>query len=263
MGILLTISAFVVLGGGGLCFVAYGVNVLSTYLDMARSDPVDVRQLTADSGTVELAGTARKHDAADRAPFTDTETLLCEWRVSIGGTDPNTKGSGTYRTPFVLEDDTGEVLVDPDGATLQMEQTTEIGVDPDESPPTPIVEFLESTRWLSEDSPVRRWYRESRLDPGDHVHVYGPLRDVGHTADMPGGVTAVVGLENPQPDEVDVTQLTLLGIKERTRADFEQSFSITNGPEATATKQVRNGGLAITIIGGLLMMLPVAMVLFT
>lgn len=231
---------------------------------MARSDPVDVRQLAAESGKVELTGTAQTHEAADRVPVTDTETLLCEWVISqSGGSESNEKGSATYKNPFVLENDTGSVLVDPDGATLQLEQSTEIGVDPDETPPTPIVEFLESTRWLSADSPTCRWYRESRLDPGDHVHVYGPVREVGHSVDIPGGVTTVVGLENPQPDEIDVTQLTLSGIKERTLAGFEQSFSITNGDETTATKQVRTGGLALTTIGLIMMALPVAMVLFT
>lgn len=214
---------------------------------MARSDPVDVRQLAAESGKVELTGTAQTHEAADRVPVTDTETLLCEWVISqSGGSESNEKGSATYKNPFVLENDTGSVLVDPD-----------------ETPPTPIVEFLESTRWLSADSPTCRWYRESRLDPGDHVHVYGPVREVGHSVDIPGGVTTVVGLENPQPDEIDVTQLTLSGIKERTLAGFEQSFSITNGDETTATKQVRTGGLALTTIGLIMMALPVAMVLFT
>lgn len=264
MGILLTLAAFVVLGGGGLYFTVSGGTYLRTYLQLSRSDPNQIREVTEQSGPVEVVGTARTHGQTDRSPFTDTETLMHEWEIWEGtGRSPDKLDWGTAKNPFLLDHATGTVLVEPDGASLQIERTTEIEVGPDETPPAPIAELLDSADNLSADSSRKRFFRESCLEPGDDVHVYGPLRAANPAEDVPRDVDALFGSNDLEDGPVDVTNVTLSGIAERTRADLERWFVITKGGEQTAARELRNKGLGWIALGVPLMALPVAMVLFT
>lgn len=258
----MTVAAVTVLGAGGLYFVARGGVYLSTYLKSTRSDPVAMSRLSDDSATVELAGTARAHEQTVRARFSDTETLICESEIVEGTGDmAHEKGSDRADTTFLLEDDTGAVLVDPAGATLQMETTSRIRVDAEEQPPEPIAEFLDSTEWLDTDTLRTRRYIESRIDPGDEVHVYGPVREVGHSVDLPAGVDAVVGASDPHEGPVDVTNLTVSGIVDRFMSDVERVFIITTGDEPTAAGKLRRNGLIGLAFGVPLLALAIGIIL--
>lgn len=81
--------------------------------------------------TVEVAGSAvpMAPDAVVRSPFTDTPCLVCRWSVQeydpdapdlFEGSDWREVDAGERSVPFYVEDATGRVLLDPDGASLEL-----------------------------------------------------------------------------------------------------------------------------------------------
>lgn len=233
---------FVVLPGALMVF--FGAGHLWNYARMKRSDPVDIQHLDVPSGTVELTGTAQVHEETSRSPFTDTETLLCDWKAeyyspSRQGSNWNLLESGQTRHSFLLEDGTGTALVDIDGGSPYLQDTTTIEVEEDESPPPAIQEFLEATDEIDREHDRTRRYHESRLDPGNDVHVFGPVRESGSSVDSSTPIDAVVGVENPEERRLTIGEddLTVSNIADKVKPDPEQ-FIITNAGETGAERHM-------------------------
>lgn len=226
----------------GVLMAVFGAGHLWNYARMKRSDPVDIQHVDVPSGTVELTGTAQVHEDTSRSPFTDTETLLCDWKAeyyspSREGSNWNLLKSGETRHSFLLQDETGTVLVDIDGASPYLQDTTTIEVEGDESPPPAIQEFLEASDEIDREHDRTRRYHESRLDPGDDVHVFGPICEPGSSVD------AVVGVENPDERGITIGEddLTWSTIVDKVNSDTDQ-FIITSAGETGAERQMLKMG---------------------
>lgn len=250
---------FGVLPGALMAFV--GAGHLWNYVRLKRSDPVDIQRLDASSGTVELIGTAHVHEETSRSPFTDTETLLCDWKAeyyshSREGSNWKLLTSGQARHSFLLEDGTGTALIDTDGASPYLEETTTIEVEAGESPPPPIQEFLETTDEIDPEADRTRRYHESRLDPDTDAYVFGPVRESDTSVD------AVIGVENPSDRGLTIGEddLTPSKIAEKVNSDTDQ-FIITNADESGAERQMLKIG-AIWLGLGLLFLVVSIAVLF-
>ncbi len=228
----------------GALMVVIGVGHMGNYLKLKGTDPVDIRDLTVPSDEVELVGTARVHENTGRTPFTDTESLLYEWKVkeyrpspgssassASSGSNWSLLDSGDQAHPFVLEDETGTVLVDTNGASPYLQTSTVIEVEGDESPPLPVAQFLQSTDEVDREHDRTRRYHELRLDPGGDVHVLGPVRESG-----PQAVDAVIGVDNPDRAIV-VGEDSLSTIIDKLKSENSQ-FIVTNADEHGTKQQM-------------------------
>ncbi|WP_435346278.1 GIDE domain-containing protein [Haloarchaeobius sp. HRN-SO-5] len=176
----------------GVALLGYGAVVVTKIRRISQDDPKSAYRVR-DGGRFEVEGTARPHDEVVRSPFTDTPCLACQWTVEEykqSGKHSHwaTVDRGTWTVPFVLEDDTGRVLVDPEGATLSLGESRTVEVDGGDAPPTSVQEFIDANaRVDDEDTELDlklfsvatgndRRYVEKRLDDGEHVYVYGHAR---------------------------------------------------------------------------------------
>ena len=179
-----------VLIGIGIAAVGYGYRRRRQRAAIASVETTDALRVTP--GPAEVSGTAEPADDGPmRAPFSDGGCLFAEWEIeeweeSGRHASWRTEGSGTLTVPFYVADDTGQVLVRPGGAAVELSgdrETTEVGVD--ETPPEPIREFteLESTPGDPDGALVGaldwgtqvgdRRYHQRVLRPGETVYVHG------------------------------------------------------------------------------------------
>lgn len=150
--------AVVMFGGGGLVAIWWGAVNVRDGFEIWSHDPIDAAAVRHESGVVEVSGTADPLHDTVTAPYSDEECLAYEYkrkerRDDIGDDDDNTSewrtiDSGDDSVPFLVEDDSGRVPVDPDGADISMEKR-------------------------DYSSSMRTKQQESRLDPGETVHVFG------------------------------------------------------------------------------------------
>jgi len=155
--------------------------------------------LAVTPGPVELVGRAEPpEDGLLPAPFTDEDVIAAwweieEWEESGKTSSWRTEGSGTYATAFYLDDGTDQVLVRPDGASLEFDPETtrvrEIGVD--DPTPEPVRQFLslDSTPGGPNEALLKaldfgqqvgdRKYRQRVVRPGEEVYVLGTATRVG------------------------------------------------------------------------------------
>lgn len=190
------------------CFVRgsrKGVRALSLW----RDDPVPAFDAANAGGTVELEGRAVPDESRLVAPFTELPCLACRYEVE----EYEASGQSSYwktlhesvqHVPFRVEDDSGRMLVDPGGADLSLASADTVEVDRGETAPEPIASFLGGIGVEPGDGEVaklgpievdrgdRRRYSEARIDPGDTVHVYGPVEQDFTVAEGAGDVNAVV-----------------------------------------------------------------------
>lgn len=216
----------------GLLMTLYGVGQLRTYLKLRGADPVRIRDLNPPSGPVELEGTARAHEEMSQSPFTDEESLICQWEIEEYRHDPSDDdyewdeiASGEMIHPFVLGDGTGTVLVEPAEASLYMQSTETIEVDGHESPPSEVAQFLQATAEADAHSARERRYHESRLGTVDKAHVMGSVRPAPDAED----VDAVVGLDSAGDGSFVST------VVDAFRAE---DFTISNAGEEEAEREV-------------------------
>jgi hypothetical protein len=113
---------------------------------------------------------------------------------------------GAVANSFLLDDGSGQVRVDPGGATFRLEPDTTIGVAGGETPPDRIRRYIDSNDDVDdEDVSVNlgvvdwgvgtdRRYVERRLEPGDEVLVCGATRDARGAV---GAVPATIGGGQP------------------------------------------------------------------
>ncbi|PSQ60130.1 MAG: hypothetical protein BRD23_02865 [Halobacteriales archaeon SW_9_67_25] len=270
------IEVLLLWGLGGLLLLV-GLGYLQTYYTVSRSEPADLRTVNEASSAIEIAGTVQPHAETVRSPFTDTECLCCEWRVVRGepgvteeqrqddrqlrrGTESDTivhirrrtasiVASGEDVNPFVVETDTGSVLVEPEGAQRELSESAWLRFDPGESTPEEIADFLRSQTELEPDDEQVRVYSEHRIDPGDAVHVYGPVREAGASFDLPSGTKAVIGFESPDEGTFVLGEDSFSDLVDQIRSDNRNRFVVTTGSEIEAERTLLKNGLLWSAVG--------------
>jgi hypothetical protein len=124
---------------------------------IAGSAPVAVRGIDGSCETVEPEGVVRSCGPSAEAPFSAADCVAYCYEVGTRSNDVHyaepafwTTERGQGGVPFVLEDDTGRALVDPEGATMLFADGD--GITPYDT---------------------ERARTEYTLQEGDEVHVYG------------------------------------------------------------------------------------------
>lgn len=96
---------------------------------------------------------------------------------------------GAVASSFLLDDGTGQVRVDPNGASFRLDPDTTIGVAGGETPPERIRRYIDANADVDDEDlrvgfgPIQwgvgddRRYVERRVEPGDEVLVCGAARD--------------------------------------------------------------------------------------
>lgn len=133
-------------------------------------------------GTIELQGDAKaKERDLLESPITNTSCVLYRYEVEEyreSGDDSRwvTVDSGREVRPFHLDDGTGDVLVDPEGADLRLPRDARIRAEGFDELPEPAQEFVRENDevdvqdgWFTDD----RRYTEWRIEPDQTVYVFG------------------------------------------------------------------------------------------
>lgn len=185
--------------GFSLLFVGFGLVIVHSGRKMRQrskriegTETTPVRELSP--GTVEVKGTARPTGAGDGvdAPISEGEALVTT--VEVEKYDSGGEGGGRWKTlyedeeavPFLVEDGTGQVRVDPPtGGLFEFELERE-KVGGGEEPPEAIRRFVESEAGVDEAARhdlgllsvgERRRYSEGLIRPGEEVYVLGEARE--------------------------------------------------------------------------------------
>lgn len=181
----------------GLASVVVGLFMVRTGRRMrARNEGIDGTETTA-VGDLE-PGTARVRGAASRIEsegLAEGVTVRGDALVTVFEAERYSGGKGAnWRTvyeerdavPFVVDDGTGELRVDPptDGR-LDLAVAGRTRVGPGEDPPAPVQRLVDRESAIDEANErevfglqmgERRRYTEGVVAPGDEVVVYGELR---------------------------------------------------------------------------------------
>jgi len=186
---------FVIAGVGFVAFGglvgAFGLWALRSGISISESDPIPIAETVDATGPVEFEGVASDEYTFD-APFSGREAVVCRYRIrerkrrgSDREKDWRTVERGAIDRPFVVEDDSGRVAVDPTGATRdtgtlqrsaesvsgggQLSDSTRLRL----SALTDAIDDFDAIRPTSN----RRRYDEGVIEPGDDVHIYGGVTE--------------------------------------------------------------------------------------
>ena len=207
-GLSVSLVLVALVGLVAVAFLADGVRHGHRAFRVYRNEPFNVASAANASGVVEVEGTVEPHEVTLVPPFSGEECVICqyeveEYRSSGKSSHWETVHSGGGRRPFVLADGSDRLLVEPERASLALDEAAVIRVDAGDRPPERI------RRWIGErpevDSEEGRWdlgplsiatgndrrYTERRLDPGEPVHVYG-VTEYRRWSDAGGTVNAVL-----------------------------------------------------------------------
>lgn len=128
----------------GLALFIYGFVELRKRNQIRDTPTSKIRSMAA--GLVEISGVVRAADRTLRSPLTDRECVIYRYKVEEWDTDDlewGTLASHTECAPFLIDDGTGEALVDPDGAELRLRVDNEYRVEGHEKNSPPVRHFLE------------------------------------------------------------------------------------------------------------------------
>ena len=167
---------------------------LRTVWHILRNDPRPVRDLHGYRGPVEIEGRAvASDDGTVEAPFTGSRCLAYTYEVeelrSSGKTQSwQTLDSGMDGVDFAVDDGTGRVLVNPEGADVHLESQS-VTVPAGTELPDRLGAYVAGTDAVEpQDRTVdlvvaevnvgnRQRFTERRLDVGESVYVYGLARN--------------------------------------------------------------------------------------
>lgn len=156
----------------GAVLLARGSKSFRRYRAVRETPTTD----TADASPgekVEIYGKATvSEQGTHEAPFSEDDCLVCEYEVIEKPRRDKVVESGTAGVLFYVEDDTGKVLVDPDGVEMYTPLDTRVEVE-SKRPPDEI------TRGYVDIgvNEVKTEYRERYIKPGENVYVYGDAVD--------------------------------------------------------------------------------------
>jgi len=240
----------------GIALLTLGLAELRNAWRIRSEDPDPAADATR-GGPVELAGTAQAADQTIHAPFSGTECVACEYEVleyrsSGKHSSWRTVDEDTVAVPFHLQDDTGSVLVDPEGASLNLAEEMDHKVKGGTTPPDRIRRFIADTPSVDSEDYTHdlkiveikggndRRYVERRLDLGSQVHLVGAARSAyDRTGDL-GTVNAVVGAP-------EVGSGSLLGRWRRRIAG--RPFAIADSRQGGAAWRMAKPGLLLAVLG--------------
>lgn len=263
--------AAAVLGGVGLLVVADGLRSLRDYWRF-RHPATPVYSIVPGTEPVEVDGVATPRSDEDlvRSPFTDTPCLICAYTVeAYYSTTPQTDDrlfdprdfvrpsgwtevhSGIRAVSFYVDDGTGKILVDPDGAALRL-STHETTISDGDEPPKPIREFArgvadtDDADWADRllasgrrdhlgrvaslfEWEIEEWsFIERRLEPGSPVNVSGVASARRTDRDEIGVVQAIVSRSNGGGSDEPLVQTNRstggLVISDVTGAELEKTL---------------------------------------
>lgn len=234
----------------GLLIVLSSLNTLRYWWAMRRLDPVG--PVAVEPGLCEVTGRARPVGETVTAPFSERETLVCEWKIfsySPGGGDRRTEESGSLTAPFEIEREGSTVAVESTDATEHLTTEFEFKSD-DDDPPPEIQSFLEdnpTTVGIGSKEVRGKSYRfvEKRLDPDEQVYVLGPVeRDPEAVA------------ESTARHTISVDQRGWLSTV------FATPFIISDSGEKTAERRQLKQGLGLLGSGILFSLMGAGMAVF-
>jgi len=112
--------------------------------------------------------------------------IIEEYRSSEKGGRWVTIKTGAKRVPFFLQDDTGKVLVDPEGAQVEVNRDYEFYSSTTKTPPQSIIQFMESSgirykSFLGLNRSLR--FREYFIAPKDKLYILGTAGDNPYVED--------------------------------------------------------------------------------
>jgi len=124
-----------------------------------RSEPMPANQVRFAEKLVEVEGRVEDMDGNTvTTEYTGTDAVAHDWvkktRNRGTGQDRKVESKGEEAVPFRVVDDTGKVVVDPEGADLSLDQND-----------------------------VSASKQEGALEPGDYVHIYGQRCEVTEECD--------------------------------------------------------------------------------
>lgn len=233
----------------GLGFVLSGLNGLRKWGLMYWKDPSDSGP---DPGLQEFKGRARAIDEPVTAPFSGSQSLICDWEVARPGAKAGTwkpVESDVESVPFEVEQGGQAVVaVEPyyQHSSLDIQKyhlTRELQADTrdtDDLPPR-VQEYAEENL----DSEGRFRFTEKRLDEGDDVYVLGPAET--DTSSVPGDTSAQLVVAPSEPSWLQSLQ--------------GYSFVISDSGEKRARRQQLKSAI-IAIIIGLVFAVPTGYMLF-
>ena len=168
----------------GVAGLVVGGTSLRNWRRLGADDPVPVREAITESGTVEIEGDVRAHDATLESPHFGRKCVAYEYSVEQRRRSSNKSGSswrtidsGEASRPFVVEDESGRAYVDPDGASfsLESERTRRTNAAGEPVPDDSTWNFSVSMNvpGMGNVGVGNRRYTEQRLDVGGHSYVVG------------------------------------------------------------------------------------------
>jgi hypothetical protein len=175
----------VVFVGIGLLCCAGGARKLYNATVIWRNDPVSVQEAARQTGTDEFEGTVRAIDDDHRvdAPFAGEAAVLLNYEVtkreqSGDNSRQVTVDSGEIRQPFLVEDASGCVEVDPSDADLSIgksvvDREDEALADGVRLRLSVLTDEYDLGSILPQATTKTRHFKEGHVAPGDSVHVYG------------------------------------------------------------------------------------------
>jgi hypothetical protein len=264
----LVLGAFLALGLG---IVAYGGLQVLVALQIHRSERDAVRDATAGS-QVDMEGAARVHEETLEAPVSGRDCLGYEYEVeeyssSGEGSGWDTVDSGGTTVPFLLETDTGTVLVsDADPSLAINDGKQQVTLDSHEEVPEPIRRFVQRNQ---EVDPVgghtidlklteihtgkRRRYTEYPLLPGETTYVTG-VGNSPATASIhvPREASALVRGPEREPSGI------LGQVKRRL---WPLSFLVADSPMNESRNDYLRKGIGLVLFGLFLTGIPLVLIL--
>lgn len=141
---------------GGLAVIFWGFQTYQFGRIIRDTPPEPVRSVAM--GRTEVVGNVEPHKRMYDQPFTDGQCVYGKLKVREYKEYPNdddkddqweTVQTEEFATSFMIDDDTGQILIDPNDDTMfevSSAHTTNISVDGGQSPPPPVQEFLSSAK---------------------------------------------------------------------------------------------------------------------
>lgn len=187
--------------GAGFYLVGGVLTNLQPYIRLHRTNPTDAGDVDPADGLVQVSGRVRPAETILSTPISGTEAVC--YRLSRTRTTETEDADGSAMwgpgkptssqhphgplsgllnetqliadecVPFVLEDETGHVVVDPTDAQLRLEQTVSERVPADERPSDRLASSLAESTDEDLRTDETRIYHETALESGAEVTVLG------------------------------------------------------------------------------------------
>ena len=153
-------------------------------LQFIRNTPTSKIRSMA-KGDIEISGKAKKLDGYLETPITKQKCLYYnyiveEYQSNGKRSSWKTIDSGGGRAKFIVDDGTGISVVDPENATVDIPEKTQIKVSGGDKPPKNVQNFIEENEDVKEGSNEiltladnRRRFKETYIEPNEELYIFG------------------------------------------------------------------------------------------